>query len=277
MPTQGMTLHADPRSLRRSDAELRGMTYAIPLLAVSSVLLCLLPQYTAIPAWMVVLINVPLTIRIIGMNHELFHEPLSRVKPHFLLRLNLHVYTPLTVGFDEYRALHLRHHARYNHERDPDYWLIRGGKVNALWRLAFAPEYWFLYCVRHRILSDDFWLLFGGRQLVLAGYILLIGMESYLLVYLLATKIAFALSFLVFSFESHTNRVGEPHGVWNLTPRLTVLNRLILWVIGPYAYNIAYHHASHHAYPWISGARLPDVQGAAFPLENIFAERRVPF
>ncbi len=270
-------MNQNHNAYRRTTREIRWMTYAVPLLSVMSVLLCLIPEITSVPAWAIFLVNIPLTIRIVGMNHELFHEPPSKLGGNLLLRLNLHVYTPLTIGFDEYRELHLRHHAYDNSDRDPDFRMIRDGKHNALWRLALAPEYWFLYCMKHGILSRDFWLLHTGRMLVLAGYVALVGVENYLLLFLLPTKLAFALSFLVFSYESHTDATGKPRSIWNLKPRLTLLNRAIYWSIGPYAYNIAYHHATHHAYPWVSGVKLSDVRGPDFPLAHGFPERSVLF
>lgn len=244
------------KALRRSGTEILVGHIFIPVLSLTSVLICLLPNHTGIPAWVVFLVNILLTLQIVGLQHELIHEPKSRTNWNLLLRLNLHVYSPFTPGFEEYRRLHWLHHQYENTENDPDYPMVRGSRLRAAVILAFAPEYWFFYAIRYNLVSQEFWPLYAFRLTVWFAYVAIIGLENYVLLFLLPAKIALALGFTVFSYECHTDNAGRRRGTTNLRARFPSIHKLIKFLIGPYSYNSSHFHAVHHAYPWISGRKL---------------------
>ncbi len=243
-------------AFRRSPAEQKATHVLVPTLCLAGFGVCALAQAQIVPAWVAFVANAVLTITISALGHELVHERPADVDRHFLTRLNLHIYTPLSLGFSELRALHLLHHQDTNGGADPDYPLIKDGKLRAFLRLAFMPEHWFFYAIKHRLVSADFWQLWAIRAVILAGFIYWVGLETYLVLYLLPVKIATAVLYLLFSYEAHTDDQGEPRGTYNFRPKWVVPGSLARYLVGRVACNGSYYHATHHRYPWISGNRL---------------------
>lgn len=244
---------------KRSQTEVTLFNVLIPLLPIVSVSICLLPNMSLVPWWVIFLINMALTTQIVALQHELLHEPRAATRSNWLLRTNLHVYTPFTVGFDDYQKLHLLHHQHVNQDNDPDFPMVKGGPLSSFGILAFAPEYWFFYVVRNRLTGDKFWVFYAFRIITLVLYVSILGPWAYFFLYLLPSKVAFALSFFVFSYEAHTDVQGQRSGFYNLIGRFPIISTLTKWTIGPYAYNIAFYHATHHEFPWMSGRKLSSI------------------
>lgn len=243
-------------SLRRSPTEQAIAHILVPALCLTTFCICALPQMGMVPAWVVFIVNMALTVRISALSHELVHERSANVDRNPLIRLNLHIYTPLSLGFAELRKLHLLHHRHLNSDGDPDYPMIKGGRLRSLLGLAFMPEHWFFYALKHRLISADFWRLWAVRCAILAVFIYVVGLEAYLAFYLLPVKIATAVLYLVFSYDAHTDDDGRRRGSYNISPKWVVPALLARPLVGQVACNASYYHATHHRYPWISANRL---------------------
>lgn len=249
------------------------MLALVPALCLTSFAICVLPQIGVVPAWVVFVVNVALTIRIVALHHELIHESKANVDWNPLIMLNLHIYTPFTVGFAELRKLHLLHHQHTNTDGDPDYPMVKGGRLRSVLGLAFMPEYWFFYALKHRLVSSNFWRLLAVRSVVLAVFVYVVGVEVYLVLYLLPSKIANAVLYMLFSYDVHTDDDGERRGNHNFLPMWSAPGTLARWFIGRVAYNGSYHHATHHRYPWVRGDRLHNAT-AYFQQKEWFSVRR---
>jgi fatty acid desaturase len=254
--------------LRRSRAEAIAINALIPCLSVFSMAICVLPGYGVLPAWVVFLLNVSLTTQIVALTHELIHEPRAQTRANLPLRINFHVYSPFTVGFDEYRTLHLLHHKYSNSGQDPDYFMVKGGRLRSFLYLCFAPEYWFFYVLFHKKTQPHFVPLYLMRLLVLGAFIYIAGWQAYVLLFFIPAKLSYGLSFFIFSHEAHTDHEGKREGVYNLRVRFPLIHRSLKLIIGPYAYHIAHHHANHHEYPWVSGRKLGLISERVAEAEN---------
>lgn len=245
-------------SFRRNASERMSAHIAIPVLCLSAFGVSALAVINIIPVWLVFLTQIALSTRIVSLSHELIHSSPVNVNWNFLLRLNMHIYTPLTVGFGELRKLHLLHHQYTNTDNDPDYPVIKGtNKLRSLLGLAFMAEHWFIYVLKHHLISPNFWHLWVIRCIILIGFIYMIGFQNYLLLYLLPLKVASMVVFLMFSYEVHTDDNGAHKDSYNVH-EWPVINPLLRLFTGQTAYNSTVFHATHHRYPWISGWRLPD-------------------
>lgn len=230
------------KSFKRTGFEIFALNIMIPLLALASISICLLPQYGIVPAWVVFVANIMMTTQIAIMTHELIHEPNSKTNWNLPLRINFHVYSPFTVGFAEYKRLHGLHHANANNpETDPDYFFIKGGRIRAFLTLAFAPEYLFFYVLRKGETQPGFFVLYALRLAVYAAYIYMLGLTTFLLLFFIPAKIAWGLGFMLFSYESHISPQGkrERDDGYNLEPKSAIMRFLLKSSAGPYAYYVA--------------------------------------
>ncbi|MFB2772481.1 fatty acid desaturase [Pelatocladus sp. BLCC-F211] len=244
-------------NFRRSSLEIIIFNILIPLFALASIGVCLLPQYGILPGWIVFGINFVLATQIAILTHELIHEPNSKTNWNYLLRLNLHLYSPFTFGFAEYKKLHCLHHAHANDpEQDPDYFFIQGGRLRAFICLAFAPEYLFFYALRKGKTQPGFYILQSIRIAVFLAYIYFIGLQNIFFLFFIPSKLSWGIGFLLFSYESHISSKGDRDGNYNLEPHSGVLRNFLKLLVGPYAYYVAFSHASHHMYPQISGRKI---------------------
>lgn len=241
---------------RRSSLEVVLCNILNPVLSLISIGICLLPRYGILPYWVVFLINLFLASQIALIVHELTHEPDSKTRWNWLLRLNIHATSPFIFGFDEYKRMHLLHHMNTNQDEDPDYFMVKGGKLRSFICLAFAHEYWFFYALRHRQTQPGFLPLYIARLAILFAYIYIVGFANYFFLFFLTSKLSYGLSFFVFSHESHTNEDGLREGSYNLKARFPFIHKLLKLLIGSYAYHIAHVHGTHHKYPWVSGRKL---------------------
>ena len=119
--------------------------------------------------------------------------------------------------------------------------------------------------------------MYAARMVILSSYIFLLGFWTFFLLYLLPTKLAFGISFIIFSYEAHTDERGDRNGSWNLGERFKIVHNLIKLGIGPYAYNIAYYHASHHEYPWVNGRKLSLLTDSNYGLGGNLLTRQLYF
>ncbi len=242
--------------LRRSFLEIFVYNIIIPILALTMMGICFLYSYGLLPAFVAFFLNVILSSRYITSIHELIHEPDSKTRWNWLLKLNILVDSPFTVGFNELRQMHQLHHIHTNTDKDPDYFLVRGSRIRSLLLLAFVSEYYFFYILRRRKFGRSFLLLYVARLAIFTIVIYIIGLTNFFIFAFLPSKLAFSLSFFIFSHEAHKSRRGLHNGIYNLTSRFPFVHNLLMLVIGRCAYYVAHDHATHHQYPWVSGRKL---------------------
>jgi len=86
--------------------------------------------------WVTLLIGAPLARWAISV-HELFHIP----EPHPLWVRALPItFSPINVGWKEYKAEHLGHHKQTANENDPEWWRIGGGRLRSFVGCLFVAE-----------------------------------------------------------------------------------------------------------------------------------------
>jgi fatty acid desaturase len=244
-------------TLKRSSVEVLLLNVLIPTLALISIGICLLPRYGVIPAGVVVLANFILASQIPVLTHELIHESHSKTKWNFLLRLNLHLYSPFNFGFAEYKRLHSLHHAHANNPQlDPDYFFTQGSRFRAFIILCFTPEYLFFYALKKGEMQPHFYALQAARIALFLVYIYIVGIQDFFFLFFVPSKISWGIGFLLFSYESHFDSETECSGNYNLEPQSLFLRRLFKYLVGPYGYYVAFSHASHHLYPQVSGRKI---------------------
>jgi hypothetical protein len=231
----------DSKLYRRSQMEIILINLLVPTLSLISILMCLAPRMGFQQSWLVFVINIILTTHIAALTHELMHEPKSSTDWNWLLKINLHLYSPATLGFNELRR-------------------IDGGRFRSFLVLAFAPEFWFFSALRMKETQPNFWILQTIRVLLFAIFLHTVGWQNFLLLFYIPSKISFSIGFLIFSYESHTDGEGGSHDTtYNLNPRFNFVHNLLKLSIGSYAYNNAFNHATHHQFPWASGKRLGSI------------------
>jgi hypothetical protein len=261
----------DSKLYRRSQMEIILINLLVPTLSLISILMCLAPRMGFQQSWLVFVINIILTTHIAALTHELMHEPKSSTDWNWLLKINLHLYSPATLGFSELRRLHLLHHLHADTPLDPDYFLIDGGRFRSFFVLAFAPEFWFFSALRMKETQSNFWVLQTTRVLLFTIFLCVLGWEDFILLFYIPSKISFAVGFLIFSYESHTDFEGKNHNnTYNLKPKFNIVHTFLKLVIGSYSYNIAFNHAIHHRLPWASGRKL----GAINEEQYSFSDRQ---
>lgn len=250
------------------------MRWSIVAMSVCTLFDPLLIPFLPFGAPLVFALNYCLTLRIIGLKHELIHtrRPQGFSLSYWLIRMNLHVYSPFTLGFDEYKRLHLCHHGYTNTSRDPDYLLVKDGKLNAWLRLPFTPEHWFFFAVRRRMVSKDFWFLYSLRLAFLAFAVSQIGFASYLLYFLLPSKLAYLFGFLIFALECHIDE-NDVRGIFNVELRWPIVQKVLRVAAGPFTYNGTFFHAVHHRFPRVSSVHLERI---APSVDHLFVTRELP-
>ena len=246
--------------------------WTIVALSVFTLFDPLLIPYLPYGALLVFVLNYCLTLRIIGLKHELIHtaRPQGFSLSYWLIRMNLHVYSPFTLGFDEYKRVHLLHHSATNTPRDPDFLMVKDGKLNAWLRLPFTPEHWFFFAVRRRLVSKDFWFLYVLRLAFLMFAVYEISFGNYLLYFLLPSKLAYLFGFLIFALECHIDENDLKDS--NVKLRWPVVQKVLRLAVGPFTYNGTFYHAVHHRFPRVSSVHLERI---APSVSHLFVTREL--
>ena len=125
-------------------------------LASGAIVLTLIGAYLGaalhvIPVWAMVLAVVSVLPRWMIYFHELFHVRKSdQITP--LNRLMLLPFTPLSLGYREFREIHLGHHKAPASEKDPDAFHILGGPFLAfLGALTLSEQALVRWIAAHKI------------------------------------------------------------------------------------------------------------------------------
>ena len=220
------------------------------LLANGVILACCVLWIKAwLPWWSLVLpVNMALVRWMLAL-HELFHiQRYEQVNP-WLRRLLLPL-SPVNIGYDGYRALHMQHHQHTALENDPDAFHIRGGHVRSLLGAWVFAEGSTLACLRQKAAP-----VFNGNMLLrLALFVALAvaGGASFWGFWLLL-RLNYAMAIWVFFHHLHY-RSGR-YGSFALALPAGLV-RLLSWLYGKPAVAATMHHDQHHRYPRVAAIHL---------------------
>lgn len=204
----------------------------------------------AVSRWLLPLAVVILLPRWMIYVHELFHlRSEHRVDP--LNRLLLLPFTPLALGYREFRTIHFGHHRNPATADDPDSFHILGGTTRALVGALTLPEQafwrWILrYGVDVRLGLGAVLRLATFAALALAGGIAFLWLWVPL-------RLVYAAGDLAFFHLLHF-RHGHP-GTYALTLP-PVVTRLARMVYGNTVVFAVLHHDRHHRDPRVAARHL---------------------
>lgn len=214
-----------------------------------------------LPFWTLLLSIPPLVVRWMIALHELFHVRGPR-DVDFLTRIQPLFFTPLALGFREYRAIHFGHHRHMATSLDPDFFHIRGSKLQGFLNALSAPEQSFFRWVNVHGLNST--LLRDAALRTSLAVLLIMGSGWNFLWYFVPLRLAYGLSY--FSFFYCLHRRGAQYGVYavSFSARWARLFRVLL---GADAYAATCHHPLHHSNPAVAASHLPEVE--ALRIANI--------
>ena len=203
-----------------------------------------------IPWWIgALIINVALVRWMLGV-HELFHiQDYKAANP--LARLFLLPFTPVNIGYLEYRQAHLGHHRDTANADDPDAFHIRGGHLRSFIGALLFPEGSVLNYLQNEENVINWWEV--ALRLSLFIGLATWGGGSFWLYWALL-RINYAISVWVFFHHLHY-RNGE-YGSFAL-PLAKPLKAYFGLVYGKAALYATMHHDTHHLYPKVMAVRLP--------------------
>jgi len=213
-----------------------------------------------LPLWALGLVVMVVIPRLQLSLHELMHIRTAR-QVHPINRLFAQLDTPLSLGYHEYRALHLEHHRYPAEERDPEWYQIRGGHLSALLCSAVASEVGFLSWVRKHGVGRE--LLVGGTlRLGLMGTALWLNPQVFLFFWVMVRTV---LWLALFTFHHVLHYRDGSYGTFRLTqPLLCFLVRVLL---GTRNVSVVCEHDAHHAWPQVRAAELPGLLQRFPPLD----------
>lgn len=212
-----------------------------------------------LPAWTLAF-AVLLVPRLQLSLHELMHIRTAR-QVHPLNRLFALLDTPVSLGYQEFRTLHLDHHRYPAEERDPEWYQIRGSHLSGLLWSTVVSERSVLHWVRKHGVDRE--LLVGGViRLVMMGTALWLNPRVFL-TYWVMVRAVLSSSYFIFHHVLH-NRAGS-YGTYPLTHPF--LKRLVRVLLGKRNVAVVCEHDAHHAWPQVRAAELPGLLQRFPPLD----------
>lgn len=208
--------------------------------------------FSLVPPWTLLLTLPVLVVRWMLSVHELFHlrnpqevDPLTRLLPL--------AFTPLMLGYSEYRSMHFGHHRHHGTVEDPEHFHIRGSKFAGFLNALSAPEQSYFRWIAKHGMSPELALGSVVRLLLFACLIILGG--KLFLWYWIPLRIAYAISY--FSFFYCLHRRGPEHGVYPLTLPVWVQRIFALLYSQDALHATCYHHV-HHDHAVIAARHLAE-------------------
>jgi hypothetical protein len=240
---------SDAARLTRNSLVCVGLIYA----HLAAAALGLLPDWTLaltvpllVPRWMIAI-------------HELFHLRSEReVDP--VTRLQVLLFTPLSLGYRETLVNHRTHHRYMGTTQDAEFYQLRGSPLAGALNAFTAPEQmWFRWVAEHGI---DVRL--AVETTLRCGLFVLLAWTcgSAFLWYLVPARLAFGASYFTFFYALH--RRGDAMGVYPLRLPGTLV-RLLTAVYGVDVVEATLHHDVHHAQPRIAARDLAIARQAVVP------------
>lgn len=91
------------------------------------------------PLWLLLFISPILIVRWMLAVHELFHLK-TDTEVWWTTRFLAMSFTPLALGYREFRNIHLRHHEYMNTKQDAEFFQIKGGYISGFWNALTSPD-----------------------------------------------------------------------------------------------------------------------------------------
>lgn len=205
--------------------------------------------------WMsALLLNIVLTRWMLAV-HELFHI-VDQQRVHPWVAAFLIPFTPLNLGYGEYRAMHWGHHRHTGTDSDPDAFHIRGGHaLSLLGALSFPEQSSLRYVMRHglRGVRTDQILVRLGLFVALASW-----GGWHFLWFWIVLRVNYAVAIWVFFHHLHY-REGR-YGTFSVELP-TGLLRALSWIYGPDSVQATLHHDVHHRWPRVAVWHLANLRG----------------
>lgn len=208
-------------------------------------------------AWWTLCCSAPLLmVRWLLATHELMHLRGAR-EVDLITRLMPMLLTPLSLGYREFLDIHRGHHRFMATPQDPEYFQLRGGKLQGLLNAMTAPEQAFLRWLARKGVDAE--LVLGALlRCALFGLLILLSGWKFLW-YWIPLRAAFGASYFAFFYALH--RRGDEYGVYRVTLPAWG-GRLFALLFGREALLATTYHDIHHAHPLVSAVHLPEVAHA---------------
>lgn len=185
--------------------------------------------------------------------HELFHLREAGALD-FITRLQPIPFSPLNLGYHEYREIHRYHHIHAASEQDPDAFHIRGGFFKALLGSVTVHEQSTIRYIAKNGMSRELFVMMVFRFAIFTG---LLGWNPQaFLIWWLVLRLTYIVNDFVFFHVVHfrsgkTGTFALPLPTW------------LKWVfIAIYGYDVVYatmHHDTHHRHYQVAAKNLPRV------------------
>lgn len=227
-------------------------------LASGAIVLALIGAYLAaalhvIPVWAMVLVVVSILPRWMIYFHELFHVRKAD-QVTILNRLMLLPFTPLSLGYREFREIHWGHHKAPASDKDPDAFHILGGPLRALLGALTLSEQalvrWLSTHKMDRQLAVDMTV-----RLIFFVSLVAVSPEVFF-VFWLSLRITYAFGDFVFFHYLHV-RDGLT-GTFPLVLPEPVRKAFTL-ISGKTLVSATIYHDRHHAYPRVAAHHLSKI------------------
>ena len=203
--------------------------------------------------WLMIPISSILVTRWLIAFHELLHlkkaddlDWLTRVAPI--------PFSPLNLGYREYRQIHMGHHRHTAQQEDPDAFHIRGGHLKALLGSITQHEQASYRFVKQYGLSTELTTMLILRAALFVALLLVFGKTF--LAWFLVLRITYIINDYIFFHLVH-HRAGEFGTFKILLP--TWLQYLLIVI---YGFDVVYatmHHDIHHHNVRIAAKYLPRI------------------
>ncbi len=202
--------------------------------------------------WMAVIVSILVTRWMIAF-HELFHLR----KPEqldYLSRLQIIPFAPFSLGYREYRNIHMGHHQYTATTNDPDAFHILGGSLKAFIGAVTQHEQSTIRYIKANGLSRELAIMMVIRLSIFIS-MLLISPFAFL-IWWLALRITYIINDFVFFHLVHY-RSGS-NGTFSIPlPNFIAYPALLI-----YGVDVVYatmHHDIHHKHARIAAKYLPKV------------------
>ena len=205
-----------------------------------------------LPAYVLIVAPVLYARYLLG-GHEVLHSPWGP-NVHVIMRLMPFCQSLFTLGYLEYRNIHLRHHRYLGTKDDPeDYLVSASGTLHALARAFIAPERTYIRWLQQKGMSQRLAYETLIRTTIFVGF--LWANPSVFLVFFGIMRLSILSSEFFFHHVLHMNDlVKRQHWVYESVPDFWW--PLLRILIGSAKVAVLLEHDVHHRYQRITSGQL---------------------
>ena len=231
--------------------------YQVKIIAFTLGLYLVFIAFTAgyVNVWIMIPLSSILVTRWMIAFHECFHLKKAD-ELDWITRLVPIPFSPMNLGYQEYRQIHMGHHRHTAQKEDPDAFHIRGGHLKALWGALTQHEQASYRFVKQHGLSNELIVMFSLRAALF--FILLLTFGHTFLAWFLVLRITYVINDYVFFHLVHY-RAGQT-GSFKI-PLPTWLQYPAIFIYGIDVVYATMHHDIHHNDPRIAAKYLPMMDG----------------